>query len=397
MTLQTPGRIVVLALLGLATLGCRHTAPTASAPLIRREYTEFHMGVRIRLVVYASEESAAVNACKAAFARIAQIDDAASDYRKNSELMQLCSTASTRPVKLSDDLWTLLDASQRVAKLTDGAFDITAGPLVELWRKSRKFGQLPPAQVIASEMKYVGYEKLSLDPATRSARLAMAKMKLDLGGIAKGYAGDCAIQTLREHGIRSAMCEAGGDIVVSDAPPGKEGWTIAVSEPGPDMPGVYTLANCAISSSGDTEQFVEIAGKHYSHVVDPRTGIGLTHRKMATVIAPTGLVTDPLSTALTIIPAEKIPDVVKQYPGTKVYLRTVKSEKGMVGGRGLRPSTDFAAPPGLAGCSGERVTRVMEFPGTDVPSYFLPPPVGGSVVVGSTVAKGEYLRALGCQ
>src|SRR6185503_19366613 len=120
--------------------------------------------------------------------------------------------------------------------------------------------------------------------------------QLDLGGIAKGYAGDEAIRVLREHGVKSALFEAGGDIVVSDAPPGKKGWEIELQNGSR-----IELADAAVSTSGDTVQFVEIGGVRYSHVIDPRTGTGLTEHYMATVIAPRGIATDSLSTAATVL------------------------------------------------------------------------------------------------
>jgi len=281
------------------------------------------MGVRTRLVVYATDETAAVNACRAAFDRVGAVEDAASDYRPQSEVMKLCRTATTRPVKLSDDLFRLLTEGQRVARLTDGAFDMTVGPYVTLWRKARQEKRLPSAEALAEASKRVGWQKLTIDEKERTARLAVEGMKIDLGGIAKGYAGDCAVQTLREHGITSALFEAGGDIVVSDAPPGEEGWTIKLIDAGPEMPKTVTVQNCGVSTSGDTEQFVEIGGKHYSHVVDPRTGIGLTTRAMATVVSPKGVWSDPLSKPATMLSEGKLAEVLKEYPGAKAWRRVV--------------------------------------------------------------------------
>ncbi|HEY7116680.1 MAG TPA: FAD:protein FMN transferase, partial [Tepidisphaeraceae bacterium] len=305
--------IVAVAVFLLPAAGC---GPTAQAgrphlkeevvDLSRFEYSKIYMGVRTRLVVYASDETAAVNACRAAFDRVGQVEQAASDYLKDSELNHLCATATTRPVKLSDDLYTLLSESQRIAALSDGAFDVTVGPYVQLWRKARKDKQLPTPQEIAQASQKVGWRKLTLEDASHAARLAVSGMKLDLGGIAKGYAGDCAIQTLRDHGIRSALFEAGGDIVISDPPPGKEGWEIELVDAGPDMPRSLTLHNGAISTSGDTEQFVEIGGKRYSHVVDPHTGIGLTTRAMSTVVAPKGIWSDGLSKPAEMLPKAKL-------------------------------------------------------------------------------------------
>lgn len=301
------------------------TGPTAAATQTTRfEYSKIYMGMKTRLVVYANDENQAITACRAAFSRIGKVDEVASDYRKDSELMRLCDTAATRPVKLSDDLYTLLTEAQKIAQWSDGSFDITVGPYVQLWRKARKDKTLPTPEEIAAASKLVGWQKLQIDPVNRTARLAVPGMKLDLGGIAKGYAGDCAIATLKENGITSALFEAGGDIVTSDAPPGTDGWKIELIDAGPDMPNTLAVHHAAVSTSGDTMQFVEIGGKHYSHVVDPHTGIGLTSRAMATVVASKGLWSDPLSKPATMLTSEKLAELLKHFPGTKAYVRVLK-------------------------------------------------------------------------
>lgn len=331
-------RIVALVAMGAFWGGCKRSsnpaaakqpAPTtqpavATSQPTRFEYSKIYMGMKTRLVVYASDETQAVNACRAAFARVGEIDQVASDYHKDSELMRLCATAADKPVPLSNDLYTLLTESQKFARLSNGAFDITVGPYVQLWRKARKDKALPTPEAVAAAGKFVGWQKLEIDPAAHTAHLAIPGMKLDLGGIAKGYAGDCAIQILRENGITSALFEAGGDIVTSDAPPGTDGWKIELVDAGPDMPKSLAVHNAAVSTSGDTMQFVEINGKHYSHVVDPHTGIGLTSRSMATVVAPKGLWSDPLSKPATMLTADQLTELLRHYPSTQVYVRVLK-------------------------------------------------------------------------
>jgi thiamine biosynthesis lipoprotein len=334
-------RIVAVIAMGALIGGCKRssnpsppsrqpttaTAPIATTGPTRFEYSKIYMGMKTRLVVYASDETQAVNACRAAFNRVGEIDQVASDYRKDSELMRLCASAAEHPVKLSDDLFTLLTEAQKIARLSDGAFDITVGPYVQLWRKARKDKTLPSPEEVAAAGKQVGWQKLEIDPAAHTAHLAVPGMKLDLGGIAKGYAGDCAIQTLRENGITSALFEAGGDIVTSDAPPGTDGWKIELVDAGADMPQSITIHNAAVSTSGDTMQFVEINGKHYSHVVDPHTGIGLTSRSMATIVAPKGLWSDPLSKPATMLKGDQLAELLKHFPGTRAYVRVLAPER----------------------------------------------------------------------
>lgn len=283
------------------------------------------MGIDARLVVYAPDEAKAVKACTAAFARIAELDSVMSDYRKDSELMRLCDRAGQAPVKVSRDLFVVLTRASEVSRRSHGAFDVTVGPLVALWRKARKTSELPDPGAIAAARKLVGWQKVRLFPSLRKVKLLSPGMRLDLGGIAKGYAADEAQKTLKANGIGRALVEMGGDIVLSGPPPGKKGWTIRVPNAGDDHgPVDMTLANVAVSSSGDTEQFVVIDGVQYSHVVDPRTGTALTNRAQGTVIARDGLTSDPLSKLLTILEEKDWKKVLRAYPSTRGYARVLK-------------------------------------------------------------------------
>jgi thiamine biosynthesis lipoprotein len=278
------------------------------------------MGVQVRLVAYAADLPAARSACKAAFQRIADLEDVMTDYRPDSELMRLCARAGTGPVPVSQDLFDVLSYGQRVARASDGAFDMTVGPYVRLWRQARKDHHLPSPRQLADARRRVGYRLMKLDPRRRTVELTVPGMQLDLGGIGKGYAGDEAIRVLRAHGIDSALYEAGGDIVVSDAPPDEpSGWSIQTIDTGAGRKTLH-LADAAVSTSGDTEQFLEIGGVRYSHVVDPRTGIGLTQRRMATVVAPRGITADSLSKPAEILAPDRARDLCRRF-GATCYVR----------------------------------------------------------------------------
>lgn len=306
--------------LGFGLLGA---APQAK-PLTRFTYTEYHMGIDARLVVYAPDEALAQRACTAAFARIAELDAIMSDYRRDSELNRLCDLAGGPPVKVSSELFDVLKRAQELAKRSDGAFDVTVGPLIALWRGARKTATLPDPRQLEAARQLVGWKKLTLSERAKTVQLAAKGMRLDLGGIAKGYANDEAQRVLKKHGITRALVEMGGDIVVSDPPPGAKGWTIRVPNAGDDHgPKDLVFSRCAVSTSGDTEQFTVIGGVQYSHVVDPRTGQALTNRVQATVVARNGLTSDPLATALTVLNAEERAKLLKLYPGTKSYLRVL--------------------------------------------------------------------------
>jgi len=307
------------AMFGMLVLACGCSAPRPPAALVRHEYAQLHMGVQARLIVYAPSTDEGELAAKVAYSRVAELEDIASDYRPTSELMRLCARAGQGPVKVSDELFTMLSHAQEVARRSGGAFDVTVGPYVRLWRAARKAKQLPSPEALAEARQLVGWEKVKLDAENRTVELTAPGMRLDLGGIAKGYAGDEAIRVLREHGVRSALFEAGGDIVVSDAPPGAKGWEIEIPDHLNGSTQFIYVVNRGVSTSGDTEQFLEIDGKRYSHVVDPRTGIGLTSRHEATVVAPNGLTSDPLSTAASVLGLEGY-KFVKSFPGARPYL-----------------------------------------------------------------------------
>jgi thiamine biosynthesis lipoprotein len=170
-----------------------------------------------------------------------------------------------------------------------------------------------------------GWQSMTLDMHRRTVRLTKPGMQLDLGGIAKGYACDEARRVLERHGIRSALIEMGGDLVLSGAPPGRSGWTVEVPNAGTaNGSATMTLRDCAVSSSGDTEQFAVIGGRRYSHVVDPRTGHASTNRVQATVIARDGFTSDPLSTAMTLLGQREREALLGRYQGSRAYVRRLE-------------------------------------------------------------------------
>jgi FAD:protein FMN transferase len=257
----------------------------------RHEFTQMHMGVQVRLTLFSVERSTAERAARAGFRRFSELDAIMSDYQTNSELNRVAREASKGPVKISPDLARVMRQAYRVYQITDGAFDVTAKPQVDLWRAARRSAVLPEAQAMRAARALTNGSRARVTDGMLGP--IPEGMRFDLGGIAKGDACDQVLAVMREEGVESAMVEAGGDIAVSGPPPGKEGWTIAIS--GVTEP--VTLKYQAMSTSGDSEQFVEIAGVRYSHVLDPRTGVGVTNRRQVTVIAPNGLTSDPLATA----------------------------------------------------------------------------------------------------
>lgn len=281
----------------------------------RFAFSELHMGVEVRMVMYAPDDGAARSAARAAFDRIAGLEQIMSDYRPKSE-MRLVARRPREWVPVSEDLFRVLARAVEVASASEGAFDPTVGPVVALWREARRLRRLPGESALRTARARVGWQRIALDSARRRVRLATSGMRLDLGGIAKGDIVQQAAITLRERGIASALVEAGGDIAVSDAPPGQRGWRIETSAGDTTIrERALALTHAVISTSGPSAQFVEIGGTRYSHVVDPRTGVGLTSSAHATVIADDGALADALSTALTVVGAEGAARLLARYPG----------------------------------------------------------------------------------
>jgi thiamine biosynthesis lipoprotein len=282
--------------------GCQSTPVTES--LERFEFKQPHMGTQFTITLYARGELAARVGAMAAFAKIAALDRMMTDYDPESELMQLSQKPVGQPVRVSDELFDILQKSQQIAELSDGAFDVTIGPVVRQWRRTRRTGSLPAPEAIDRARAPVGWRKLKLDPRNQTVTLTVPDMQLDLGGIAKGYAADQAMAVLKALGLPRALVAASGDIAVGDPPPGQLNWRVAVGQLD-DQEGkpasVLFLNNAAVSTSGDAEQFVEIGGVRYSHIVDPRTGVGLTDRLQVTIIGRRTTDTDAFATATSVL------------------------------------------------------------------------------------------------
>lgn len=301
-------------------LGCR--APRPAPTLMRFEFQQPHMGTLFTITLFAPDAPVARRAVAAAFGRVAELNQMMTDYDPESELMRLSRSPVGQSVRISPELFEILTESQRLAKSSAGAFDVTIGPVVRLWRRARRTETLPTPEQLAGARISVGWEKLQLDAGSRTVTLLAPNMQLDLGGIAKGYAADQALAVLKRHGLTRALVAASGDIAVGDAPPDQPGWRVTVGTPFPvkDSERPLILTNAAVSTSGDTEQSVVIGGKRYSHIVDPRTGLGLTDRCQVSVIAPRAMRTDALATAVSILGAEQGRKLIEAEPALSAII-----------------------------------------------------------------------------
>lgn len=324
-------------LIGAASVLGFATAAIGAEELQRFSRSELHMGVEFEVVLYAKDAAAGEAAIGKAMARVAELDKTLSDYEADSELSKLSETSVVTKdksgpfpaVKVSDDLWTVLAESQAISGETDGAFDVTIGPLSKLWRRARRWKELPEADALAAANAGVGYEFLQLDPAAHTARLMHPNMRLDLGGIAKGFAADEGVKAATAAGVSRVLVRASGDIAAGDAPPGERGWRVGIAPLNPDEPPqrFVEIAKCAISTSGDARQHLVVNGRRYSHIIDPRTGECVSGRSSVTVIAPRGVVADGLATAASVLGPEKALSVSERFPGVEL-LMVYESESG---------------------------------------------------------------------
>jgi len=304
----------------------------------RYEYQQPQMGLPFRIVLYARDPVEAEAAANAAFHRIEELNDILSDYDEESELSKLSrSSGQGREVRVSYDLWKVLERAQALAVRSDGAFDVTVGPYVNLWRKARRERKMPDPARIAQARLAVGYRHVRLNSKYHTVQLLAPDMRLDLGGIAKGYAVDEALKVLRCIGISRALVAGGGDMAVGDPPPGKSGWRIELSplDTTNAPPARFIrLSHAAIATSGDLFQRLEIDGQRYSHIVDPHTGVGLTDHSLVSVIARDCITADSLTKVVSVLGPEKGIQFIENTP--RVAARVVRQPTDKIEARESR-------------------------------------------------------------
>ena len=279
--------------------------PSKSASLQRLTYQHNLMGTRFFITLYSAEKKSATRAVKEAFHIANEINATCSDYDVTSELMRLNASPAHHPVPVSDLLFDVLQAALQISKETHGAYDPTLGHHSYNWRMARKKGVLPTDEQIAEAKSTSGWKHLTLNRENKSITKEIDGMRLDLGGIAKGYAAEKMLHILKDHHITQASITAGGEVRVGDPPPNQTGWKVILKTLDSNhqlIPKSLILSNCAVSTSGDLHQSITIGGQRYSHICDPASGLGLTTRISATVIGKSATITDALATALCVHP-----------------------------------------------------------------------------------------------
>ena len=294
------------------------------------QFSEPHMGSLCTIRLVAPDEQKAGGAAKAAFARVEQINQCASDYLPESELSRFNKAPDHQAIPVSDDLFALMKKSVEVSKITDGAFDITCVYAVQNWRRAKRQKKLPTPEQTKHAVEMTDWRALVLDESKLTATKTKGGLMIDLGGIGKGYAASEALTILKKLGITRAIVAASGDMAIGDPPLGKDGWDVSLRtfEKPEDADKLIhlRLKNCGVSTSGDLHQFLELDGKRYSHIIDPKTGLGMTERVACTVIAPDSATSDAFDTPLCLLGPEQGMKMLAKLPGVSARWVTLGTD-----------------------------------------------------------------------
>jgi FAD:protein FMN transferase len=260
------------------------------AGLARLELTEEAMGSSFSLVLFGPDRPGLESAAVAAFAEVHRLDRLLSNYLAESEWSAMNREAARRPVRVSPELFALLSDCLDYSRMSDGAFDITVGPLMKVWGFYKGEGGLPQPREVKGALNRVGYKHVKLDAGALTVRFARPGMDLDPGGIGKGYAVDRMVEVLKHAGVRIALVSASGSSIYGlGAPPNEpQGWPITIATPR-DPSAVaarVVVKNMSLSTSGGYEKFFWADGRTYSHIVDPRTGYPAQGTSAVSVFAP---------------------------------------------------------------------------------------------------------------
>ncbi|GJM30319.1 MAG: hypothetical protein DHS20C17_29540 [Cyclobacteriaceae bacterium] len=294
-----------------ATIFLLTSTAFAQDSLIRYEYSEMVMGTMFKLTFYAESNDKADRASKLAFGKVHQLNRVFSDFDQESEASRLAQSAGQK-VKVGEDLWNLVKLSKQISRHSRGAFDISIGPLTKLWRRAIRQHQFPDSNKIRQAVELVNYRWIKLYPGKQQIKLKKPGMKLDFGGIAKGYAIDQAFRVLSNEGIQYVLIDGGGDLYINKNPPIGGSWKIKDHGGRP----IEVVPPVAIASSGDSYKRLKWNGKRYSHIVDPVKGIGLQNSEIFTIMAMNATIADALATTIGLVSKTHRKKLLKKYQAT---------------------------------------------------------------------------------
>ena len=293
-------------------------APAFSALHEVRE-VHYQMGTFLELTLWHSEDDAAKQLIREAAAEVHRLEEVLSNFDPESDVSRFNRLAGKGKTNLHPDLYEILKIALQFSAKTAGYFDVTVGPLVELWRESLSRGLVPSGEVLAKTRRLVGHEKLKL-AGSGAAELLAPEMKIDLGGIGKGYAVDRVADLLKAAGVISGLINFGGSSIYAiGAPPGQHGWKIGIQGTDEKLRGMIYLRNMALSTSGSMGHSWMIGGRRYGHLINPKSGMPMIQARMATVITPSATVAEALTKPLVILGSKALP-MAKELPQTEALV-----------------------------------------------------------------------------
>lgn len=313
-----------LALFALLTLLAARLVNRAAENNVKYERTFPIMGTVAKFTFYGPSDvaRAAADRARESFDRTVELCNL---YDPESELSRLNRQAAEKPFTCSPELWFLLLEARKAYLFTDGLFDITAKPLMDLWGFYRKRGDAPPSEAeIADTMAKVGLDKVIFNNVERTVKFTVPGMSFDLGGIAKGYAVDRAAEAVEKLGIRSGVIDLGGNLrLLQKPPPGQNAYRVGIRNPQKDgklLDDVLELCNVSLSTSGDYERFVMLGGVKYGHIMNPLNGKPTQAAGSVTVVAPSAMVADWLSTAVFLGGRDLAKRAESSYSGVSIII-----------------------------------------------------------------------------
>ena len=278
-----------------------HGVPATDGELERHETARLSMGCVYSIAAYSTHRDTLSRTLDEALDEVDRIDRLMSHYRPDSPLSQLNRQAAHSAVPVDPELFDFIGQSLDYSRSTEGAFDITVGPLMKLWGFFQDDGRVPTRRELVAVRRRVGYRHVRLNAADRTIRFDTPGVELDLGGIAKGYAVDRVVGLLRQRGVRAALISAGGSTVYAiGAPPGRDDWQVSIQDPLDPARVAFTVAlrDRAVSVAGSSEKFFARGRTRYGHIMNPRTGRPVQGVLTVAVLAPTGTDGDALDDAL---------------------------------------------------------------------------------------------------
>ena len=294
-------------------------------------FTRPKMGSPFNITVFTKDTNGLAEAIEKAYVRVDALNQVFSDYDSTSEISKLCQKYRVGEwFTVSNDLFFMLKTSLEAAQKSRGAFDVTVGNVVKLWRKAKKAQAIPSMSERKSTLLKTGWQQVLLNEKDQKIGFNTEGVQLDFGGIVKGFAAENVVDILTQSKFPMCLADAGGDLAVGNKPTNTEGWQIGISVPQSDeqlMPQMLNLKNQAVATSGDMYNNVSVGGKRYSHIVNPKTGMGLTHQRNVTIIAPFGSLADWLATACSVLPVKKAMQLVKNYPQTELLILELRKGK----------------------------------------------------------------------